>query len=67
MSYQGSVDAIKSGASNGLKYLKELLKNPVHRSNNGDKGAFVAFNEDNFSKTGMVPGYSDVSIHTQCS
>lgn len=41
------------------------FKNPIEKSNSGSKGAFVAFNDETLSKTGAVPGYADVSIHTQ--
>ena len=41
-------------------------KNPAVRQYGTVKeGAFVAFKLDDFSKSGTVPGYSDVSIHTQ--
>lgn len=46
--------------------IKRMLKNPIEKTNSGSKGAFVA-SLDDFSKTGNVPGYSDVSIHTQTS
>lgn len=49
-----------------LARMKKFFKNPIEKSNSGSKGAFVASLED-FSKTGNVPGYSDVSIHTQTS
>lgn len=45
--------------------MKKLLKNPIEKNNAGSKGAFVAFNDETLSKTGAVPGYADVSIHTQ--
>ena len=45
--------------------MKKLLKNPIEKNNAGSKGAFVAFNDETLSKTGVVPWYSDVSIHTQ--
>lgn len=45
--------------------MKKLLKNPIEKNNAGSKGALVAFNDETLSKTGVVPGYSDVSIHTQ--
>ena len=41
------------------------FKNPIKKNNAGSKGAFVAFNDETLSKTGAVPGYADVSIHTQ--
>ena len=47
--------------------IKKMIKNPIEKSNSGSKGAFVAFNDETLSKTGTVPGYSDVSIHTQSS
>ena len=47
--------------------MKKMFKNPIEKNNAGSKGAFVAFNEQNLNNTGTVPGYSDVSIHTQSS
>ncbi len=35
------------------------------RAYNSDKDNQVAFNLEDFSKKGFVPGYADVSIHTQ--
>ena len=50
-----------------LARIKKFVHtNPAEKSHNGAKGAFVATLDD-FSKTGNVPGYSDVSIHTQSS
>lgn len=48
-----------------LARMKKFFKNPIGKLNSESKGAFVALND--FSKTGNVPGYSDVSIHTQTS
>ena len=48
-----------------LARVNKFLKNPFEKLNLKTKGAFVALND--FSKTGNVPGYSDVSIHTQTS
>lgn len=49
-----------------LARVNKFLKNPFEKLNLKTKGAFVASLND-FSKTGNVPGYSDVSIHTQTS
>lgn len=48
-----------------LARVNKFLKNPFEKLNLKGRGAFVALND--FSKTGNVPGYSDVSIHTQTS
>ena len=45
---------------------KFMFTNPAEKSNHTAKGAFVATLDD-FTKSGNVPGYSDVSIHTQTS
>lgn len=45
---------------------KFMFTNPAEKSHNTAKGAFVATLDD-FTKSGNVPGYSDVSIHTQTS
>lgn len=55
----GSQDNTSSG-------IQKFLKNPFEKLNLKTKGAFVASLND-FSKTGNVPGYSNVSIHTQTS
>ena len=47
-----------------LARVKKFLKNPIGRQGGNDCASFVAFD---FSKTGNVPGYSNVSIHTQTS
>lgn len=47
-----------------LARMKKFFKNPIGRQGGDDCASFVAFD---FSKTGNVPGYSDVSIHTQTS
>lgn len=49
-----------------LARVNKFLKNPFEKLNLKTKGACVASLND-FSKTGNVPGYSDVSIHTQTS
>ena len=49
-----------------LARMKKFFKNPIGKLNSESKGAFVASLND-FSKTGNVPGYSNVSIHTQTS
>lgn len=53
------------GINNKKKILPEFL--PGYKGPAATKGAtFTAFiNTDDFTKTGNVPGYNAVSIHTQ--
>ena len=48
-----------------LTRMKRKFENPAVKQGGAAKqGAFVVTLDD-FSKTGTVPGYNDVSIHTQ--
>lgn len=47
-----------------LASLKKKFYNPAEKSGGKSAGCFVATLDD-FTKTGNVSGYSDVSIHTQ--
>lgn len=62
-------DAIGKIGSNDemLAALKRMrVYNPAKKDGGKTQGAFLAqITPEDFGKTGQVPGYNDVSIHTQ--
>lgn len=51
------------GINNKKKILQEFL--PGYKNQTTKGATFTAFNLEDFTKNGNVPGYNGVSIHTQ--